>query len=258
MNSPRLIPVVSLVGDEAVKTKSFKDPIYVGDPVNTVSLFSSFEAEELIVLDISRSFNSNPTSNQTLERIVESAYMPIAYGGGIYDLDIAERMFSIGFDKVVIRKELLNVSLAEEVARKYGSQAVTGCIDLSYSNDNSDKIEVNGVIIDNTSVEFLIDRIRKSRIGELIIHDKDREGSRCGLRTNWLSEMLLEKLTIPMVQLGGCSSVIDAAKFVKNTGFHSVAASSIFLFRPTRDAVLINYPETEDWLNYLENGDLEQ
>jgi cyclase len=249
LNSPRLIPVVSLVGDEAVKTKSFKDPIYVGDPVNTVSLFSSFEAEELIVLDISRSFNSNPTSNQTLERIVESAYMPIAYGGGIYDLDIAERMFSIGFDKVVIRKELLNVSLAEEVARKYGSQAVTGCIDLSYSNDNSDKIEVNGVIIDNTSVEFLIDRIRKSRIGELIIHDKDREGSRCGLRTNWLSAM---------VQLGGCSSVIDAAKFVKNTGFHSVAASSIFLFRPTRDAVLINYPETEDWLNYLENGDLEQ
>ena len=257
MNSPRLIPVISLIGNEAVKTKAFKDPVYVGDPVNTVSLFSSFEAEELIVLDISKSFNSPPTSLETLVKIIETAYMPISFGGGVSNFKIADQMFSIGFDKVVLRSALLEGELPQKIASKYGSQAVTGCLDVSHSIADTEKIEVNGIAMSKLNVNQLIDRINESQIGELIIHDKSREGIRSGLVNNWLSELLLEKLKIPMVQLGGCSDVLDAAKFVRSSGFHSVAASSMFLFRPTREAVLINYPETEDWLRALENDSFE-
>ena len=257
MNSPRLIPVVALIGDKAVKTKAFNNPIYVGDPVNTVSLFSSFEAEELIVLDISRSFGSNPTSFETLSRIIESAYMPIAFGGGILDLKTANKIFSIGFDKVIIRTSLLESDLTRQISKEYGSQAVAGCIDISTSTQNSDCIIANGLLIDEKTVDSLIDRINLSNIGELILHDKDWEGSRLGLRCNWFTEELLKKLTIPIVQLGGCSDLVDAAKAIKINRFHSVAASSMFLFRPTRDAVLINYPETDAWLKLLEGEEFE-
>lgn len=258
MNSPRLIPVVSLIGDEAVKTKAFKNPVYVGDPVNTVSLFSSFEAEELVVLDISKSFNSPPTAIETLVKIIETAYMPISFGGGVSNLEIADKMFSIGFDKVVLRSELLRGELPQKIASKYGSQALTGCLDVSYSMGDLESLEVNGVGISRLNVNQVIDRINESQIGELIIHDKSREGSRSGLVNNWLGELLLEKLKIPLVQLGGCADLLDAARFVSGSGFHSVAASTMFLFRPTREAVLINYPETEDWLRALENDSLER
>ena len=257
MNSPRLIPVVSLIGDKAVKTKAFKNPVYVGDPVNTVSLFSSFEVDELIVLDISRYFNSTPTSEETLERIVASAYMPIAFGGGISDFNNAKAKFTIGFDKVLLRTNFLDSDLPREIAKKYGAQAVTGCLDISYSTQNVNTIFVNDSSVDKANVGNLIKRIAQSDVGELIVHDKDHEGSRSGFRSNWLYDELLDNLTIPIVPLGGCSDLVNAANFLANNGFHSVAASSMFLFRPTRDAVLINYPEMEDWLNLVEGDNFE-
>ena len=257
MNSPRLIPVLTLIGDKAVKTKAFKDPVYVGDPVNTVSLFSSFEADELILLDISRYFDSLATSEETLEKIIASAYMPITFGGGVTNLNYAKRIFSIGFDKVLLKSCLLDNELPREIAKKYGSQAVTGCLDISNSRGSRNGIVVNGAEVKKENTVNLIKRINESGIGELIIHDKDREGSRSGFRANWLYEELLENLTIPIVPLGGCANLADAANFVTSYGFHSAAASSMFLFRPTRDAVLISYPEIENWLNLLEGDNFE-
>jgi cyclase len=35
-----------------VKTVKFKDPKYVGDPINAVKIFNEKEADELIILDI--------------------------------------------------------------------------------------------------------------------------------------------------------------------------------------------------------------
>jgi cyclase len=257
LKSPRLIPVLSLIGNKAVKTKAFKNPVYVGDPVNTVSLFSSFEVDELIVLDISRYFDSTPTSDETLERIIASAYMPIAFGGGISDFSNAKTKFAIGFDKVLLRSNFLDSDLPREIAKKYGTQAVTGCLDISYSTQNHERIDVNGSAVEKANVGNLIKKIARSDIGELIVHDKDQEGSRSGFRSNWLYKELLDSLNIPIVPLGGCSDLSNAANFVTKNGFHSVAASSMFLFRPTRDAVLINYPETEDWLNLLEGEGIE-
>ena len=53
MYRPRVIPVV-LISDkgESIKTLKFKKRIYLGDPVNTVSLFNSFQVDELILLNI--------------------------------------------------------------------------------------------------------------------------------------------------------------------------------------------------------------
>jgi len=54
MNSlrPRVIPCLQFVGGELFKTRRFKDPLYLGDPINAVKLFNDLECDELIVVDI--------------------------------------------------------------------------------------------------------------------------------------------------------------------------------------------------------------
>ena len=48
----RIIPCLLISNGGLVKTVQFKNPKYVGDPINTVKIFNEKKADELIVLDI--------------------------------------------------------------------------------------------------------------------------------------------------------------------------------------------------------------
>lgn len=57
MLRPRIIPCLLVHEGGLVKTVSFKNPKYVGDPINAVKIFNEKETDELIVLDIDASVN---------------------------------------------------------------------------------------------------------------------------------------------------------------------------------------------------------
>jgi cyclase len=247
MSRARLIPVVTLLGDQAVKTTKFKSPRYVGDPVNTTALLSSFEAEELIVLDISKSFDHEPAMRQTLVQIIENAFMPIGYGGNISSYLDAKDKFDLGFDKVLLRSKLFEKELSSQISKSYGSQAISGCLDVWYPKNQPNLMNVNGKEYEISYAKDLMIQVLNLGIGELIIQDIEFDGTRAGLRLHPLLEEAIQTLEIPIVPLGGCNSVEDAASFLKATKSHSIAASTMFLFRPTRDAILINYPSIDHW-----------
>ena len=60
MLRPRVIPCLLLQGAGLVKTTRFKDPTYLGDPINIVRLFNDKEVDELIFLDIRASRERRP------------------------------------------------------------------------------------------------------------------------------------------------------------------------------------------------------
>ena len=59
MFRPRVIPVLLLSGSGLVKTIKFKNPRYIGDPINAVKIFNDLKADELIFLDIESSKGKN-------------------------------------------------------------------------------------------------------------------------------------------------------------------------------------------------------
>jgi cyclase len=243
-----------LLGEDAVKTKSFGSPRYVGDPVNTAALFSSFEVEEMLLIDISQSYAKTPTPNDTLSRIIENAFMPIGYGGGISDIKRARELFALGFDKIVLRSHLLNVDLVRAITEEFGNQALTGCTDFLVAPKDSNTWIINGVEHNYEQIQKLMSTLEQIGIGELIVQDMEQDGIRSGLRVSTPLSIALSSLSIPIIAVGGCKNPDDAADFVKNSGCHSVAASTTFLFRPTRDAVLVNYPKIESWHQKLGVG----
>ena len=66
-----------------VKGKKFRFHDYVGDPINSVTIFNDKEVDELTILDISNSRDNRTLDLEFLSQITSQAFMPLSYGGGV-------------------------------------------------------------------------------------------------------------------------------------------------------------------------------
>jgi cyclase len=105
LNYGRLIPLLTINQSKLVKTRKFEYLKYLGDPINAVSMFGKFEVDELIIIDLTQNSDENEKL-KIAQRLSNQALMPIAYGGGIKSLSFCENLFSVGFDKIVLRDKL--------------------------------------------------------------------------------------------------------------------------------------------------------
>ena len=103
----RVIPVLLLRNEGLVKTSRFKDPKYVGDPINAIRIFNEKEVDELMVMDINASVESREPNYSLIEQFAGECFMPLAYGGGIRSIDQAQRIFSLGVEKISIQSGAL-------------------------------------------------------------------------------------------------------------------------------------------------------
>ena len=114
-----------------VKTKKFKDPEYVGDPLNIVKIFNDKEVDEITVFDIGASDINDSINYKLVENIASNARMPLCYGGGITNIDQVEKLFSLGIEKISISRSFIkNPDLLDVIIKKFGSQSVAVTIDI--------------------------------------------------------------------------------------------------------------------------------
>ena len=97
----RIIPILLLKNKGLYKGINFKKHKYIGDPINTVKLFNDKNVDELVIFDIEATKN-NFIDFEFLEQITSEAFMPMGYGGGIKSIDEIRKLFSIGFEKIII------------------------------------------------------------------------------------------------------------------------------------------------------------
>ena len=72
-----------------------------------------------------------------MEKISAQAFVPIAYGGGISSIQDANKLYQIGFDKIIISTALFEQpKLVKEIVSIYGSQNVIGSIDFRNKHGN--------------------------------------------------------------------------------------------------------------------------
>jgi len=82
-----------------VKTIKFKNPRYIGDPINAVKIFNEKEVDELIVLDITR--KKNKINYEFIQDLANECFMPFGYGGGIKSVEQAIKIIKLGAEKVI-------------------------------------------------------------------------------------------------------------------------------------------------------------
>src|SRR4051812_39626575 len=134
MLMPRLIPCLLLSGSRGglVKTMRFRDPKYVGDPINAVRIFNEKEVDELMVLDIDASKEGRGPDFAMAEQLASECFMPLCYGGGIRSFDDALTLFSLGVEKVALQSAFLrDPTILRKIADHAGEQAVVASVDVA-------------------------------------------------------------------------------------------------------------------------------
>ena len=244
MLRPRIIPCLLVKDKGLVKTVNFKDPKYVGDPINAVRIFNEKEVDELIVLDIDATLEKRGPDANMIEHLAEECRMPLCYGGGVTTSDQVQRIVQLGVEKVGISSAALeHPNLVTEAAKCVGNQSVVVVLDVKI-NIKGGKYEVwthNGCKPTGKCPIDLALKMERLGAGEIVINSIDNDGLMKGYDLD-LVDKLREAISIPLTVLGGAGSLQDIGQLINKYGVIGAAAGSLFVFKGVYRAVLINYP----------------
>jgi cyclase len=241
---PRIIPCLLVHNKGLVKTVKFKEPKYVGDPINAVKIFNEKEVDELIVLDIDATRGGLEPDYKMIENLAVECRMPLCYGGGIKNVDQAAKIFSLGVEKIAISSlAIYDMNEVDKIVKRVGNQSVVAVLDIK-KKTLGNKYEIfthNGTKATSLDPVTFSEKLQDRGVGEIVINSIDQDGMMKGYDMK-LIENIREAITVPLTVLGGAGSLDDMGEVIKEHGIIGVAAGSLFVFKGKFKAVLINYP----------------
>ena len=242
MLKSRIIPVLLLNDRGIYKTVSFKDPRYIGDPLNIIKIFNDKLVDEIIICDINKE-KANNLDIEYLKDIFQSCRMPVCYAGNIKSLEQASQLFSIGVEKIGLGDILIyDLNIISKISKTFGSQSVVSILNLVERNNKIYLYDYKNKVIKNDLDIFeFLSKIQDLGTGEIILHFVENDGNMKGYNYN-LIEKLKDYIKVPLVFLGGLSSINEILNINKNYSFKGIAGSSLFIYKGRLRSVLINYP----------------
>jgi len=254
MLTPRIIPCLLIHNNGLVKTVKFKDPKYVGDPLNAVRIFNEKEVDELMVVDIDASAEGKEPNYRLIQNLATECRMPLCYGGGIRTADEAQHVFSLGVEKIAMSASAIQTpELITEIAERVGNQSVVVVLDVKKKLFGH-KYEVyshNGKRATGLDPFKFSTKCEDLGAGEIIINSIDQDGTMSGYDHS-LIDKIRKVISIPMTVLGGAGTLNDIGLLIEEHGIIGVAAGSLFVFKGKYKAVLINYPNPQEKQQLLE------
>jgi imidazole glycerol-phosphate synthase subunit HisF len=238
MLRPRISPILLLSGTGAEKTKCFKSYKYLGDIINNIRIFNELKVDELSVLNIG---DEKKINFNLLKKIAREANMPLCYGGGVQTLDDAERLVSIGFEKISLCQNALNSDLVKSISSLIGNQSLVLHFDYRrdllgrynfYVNRGKEKL--------NIKLDKLLSYVCDHRPGEVVFQSIELDGTKKGLDKKLIQDFD-SKFPIPVKFVGGCSGYLDIENCHKINKSASIGAGAHFILFGKYDAVLPSY-----------------
>lgn len=252
MLEKRIIPALLLIKDELVKTTKFRNPKYIGDPINTVKLFNDKEADELVIYDINASKDKSSPNFSLLNEIATEAFMPLTYGGGISTLEDIETIFKLGFEKVSLGyKGEYQHELIKKAVKLFGAQSIVITIDIkkaifgevfAYNRITKKKI---------SSVPNLITVLEHLGIGEIVLNFIYKDGTCDGFDCENISKFCSDTI-LPIIALGGAWTNEHLSEGMK-TGVQGLACGSKFIYHGNTKGIIINYPKRDTIEKIIKN-----
>ncbi len=238
----RVIPCLLLQNKGLVKTQKFKDPKYVGDPINAVKIFNEKEVDELMFLDIDATFSETEPDYNLIQKIANECRMPLSYGGGVKSVEQAQKIIKLGAEKVAISSIIFDrPEIISEMAEVIGRQSVVVVLDVKKNLFGKYEIYThNGKKKIKQGLNQTLSILEKIGIGELVINSIDCDGKMKGYDIN-LVNRIRNSVSCPLTVLGGASSQEDILNLIERFQVIGAAAGSLFVFKGIYRAVLINY-----------------
>lgn len=243
---PRVIPVLLLKDDGLYKTKQFKNPVYIGDPINAVKIFNEKEVDELVILDFNSTINNREIDYELLTEIASEAFMPLSFGGGVKNLEQINNLINCGYERVIINTAAIeNPDVIKKAVTKFGSSTIIVSVDVKKDLFGRYHVYSNsGTMKSNLKLNEWIECLNSFSVGEILLSSIDRDGMMSGYDVD-LIKHVSNIANMPVITCCGASNLSDFNNAVK-AGASAVAAGSMFVFHGKHKAVLISYPSKSE------------
>lgn len=230
-----------------VKTVGFKDPKYVGDPINAVKIFNEKEVDELIVLDIDASIEGRGPDFDLIKNLAIECRMPFCYGGGITTVEQAKKIIKLGAEKVALSSAAINdFDILQKIGQAVGIQSVVVVLDVKKKLLGGYEIYINnGKKATGLKIKDFVQKLNNVGVGEIVINSIDRDGKMDGYDIP-LIDLVRETTDVPMTVIGGAGNFDHIKSVISRYKTIGVSAGSLFVFKGKYKAVLISYPNKEE------------
>ncbi len=207
MLTRRIIPCLDIKENRVVKGIKFVGLKDAGDPVEVARIYDRQEADELVFLDITASFEKRKTLIGLVEEIAKNIFMPFTVGGGIRDIGDIRDLLNAGADKVSINSAAVKFpDLISDASLKFGSQCIVVAIDAK-KQGNSWQVYINGgrTPVDLDAVEWA-KKAAELGAGEILLTSMDYDGTKDGYDLS-LTKVIAGSLGIPVIASGGAGKL---------------------------------------------------
>ena len=225
-----IIPCLDIKDGQTVKGTNFVNLRQAGDPVELARAYSEQGADELVVLDITASFEGRKTFAELVKRIAAHIRIPFTVGGGIHELSDVDRLLSAGADKISINSAAIKQpQLIDDIAKHFGSQVCVLAVDAKQT-DNGWKCYLNGgrVETDKELMSWAYEAQERGA-GEVLFTSMDHDGVKTGYANQALAQ-LASDLKIPIIASGGAGNMEHFCDAFTIGKADAALAASVFHF----------------------------
>ena len=234
MLAKRLIPCLDVERGRVVKGVRFVSLRDAGDPVCCAERYDADGADELVFLDISASSDARPIVLEMVRRVAEAVFLPFTVGGGVRSVEDADQLLRAGADKVAVNTAaVLDPSLLERLAQRFGAQAVVLAIDARRAGDGYQVFTHGGRRNTAKDAVAWAREGAERGAGEVLLTSMDRDGTRDGFDVE-LTRSVAEAVRVPVVASGGCGSVEHMAEVLTEGRASAALLASLFHFGEIR------------------------
>ncbi|MCX5710368.1 MAG: imidazole glycerol phosphate synthase subunit HisF [Candidatus Omnitrophica bacterium] len=228
MLAKRIIPCLDIKDNRVVKGVKFLGLKDAGDPVEVARAYDQQQADELVFLDITASFENRKTLIGLVEKIAQNIFMPFTVGGGVGDIEDIRNLLNAGAEKVSLNTQAVKSPvLIADAAKRFGSQCIVVAIDVKREADHWE-VFVNGGRTP-TGMDA-IDWARKAAklgAGEILLTSMDYDGTKDGFDIA-LTKAITGAVHIPVIASGGAGKPEHFYDVFTEAGADAGLAASIF------------------------------
>lgn len=218
----QILPAIDLIRGRCVrlyKGSYDQKTEYSVSPAEQARYFESEGADILHIVDLDGARKGETSNLKTIAKIRESIDIPIEVGGGIRSLEVAEELFQIGINRVIIGTAAVeDPDLLGDMLKKYGSEKIVVGVDARKSGM---KIATRGWL-GKTELDTLdfSENLEKIGVKRIIFTDIARDGTLTFPNFD-VNERLVNTTNLKVIAAGGVTR-IEHIETLKRIGCEGV------------------------------------